>query len=408
MIESKSKWVVGQIGSRRNYLVPATFNKLGRLAAFSTDFWIDGSVVRGMNRLGVRGKFMGRHNAELMQSRVKWPKMAGVLGNLRIARKKRDEGWYKDLMKLARAVSATSASLIDERRAEPTKGFWGFTLESLDAIRKSNERGIPSILEQYDPGEREDQLVKEYAECHPGWGYGVEMRPQFYFERIRKEWAEATRIVVASDWSKRCLEEQGVEGEKIDIIPLATAIPRAEKTQRTVNQGPGIKIVFVGTFNLRKGAPDFAEVARRLLHRKDIQFVVAGPIHVPDAILAELPNNIVFLGPVPRAAVPDLYRSADLLLLPAVSEGFGIVQIEAASYGVAVIATDRVGKFVTDGESGYIVNIGDYDGVVERITGLADDREKLFRMGQRAAEQSKGFSPETYAQNVEKLVASLD
>jgi hypothetical protein len=141
MIESKSKWVVGQIGSRRNYLVPATFNKLGRLAAFSTDFWIDGSVVRGMNRLGVRGKFMGRHNAELMQSRVKWPKMAGVLGNLRIARKKRDEVWYQDLMKLARAVSTTSASLIDERRAEPTKGFWGFTLESLDAIRKSNERG---------------------------------------------------------------------------------------------------------------------------------------------------------------------------------------------------------------------------------------------------------------------------
>lgn len=403
-MEAKSKWVVGQIGSRRNYLVPATFNKLGRLAAFSTDFWVDGSFIRGMNRLGVRGKFMGRHNPELGRSRVKWPKMAGVLGNLRISRRRRDEGWYRDLMKLAQAVSSTSASLIDDK----AKGFWGFTLESLDAIRRSNEKGIPSILEQYDPGEREDQLVAEYAAAHPGWGYGVEIRPQFYFERIRQEWAEATRIVVASDWSKRCLEEQGVAGEKIDIIPLATAIPPVERSQRAVNEGSNIKILFVGTFNLRKGGPDFVEVARRLLHRKDIEFVVAGPIHVPDETMAQMPANISFLGPVPRVAVADLYRSSDLLLLPAVSEGFGIVQIEAASYGVAVIATDRVGKFVDHGESGYVVELGDYDGVVAHIVDLAGDRVKLHRLGQRAADASRGFSPDTYARNVERLVESLD
>jgi glycosyltransferase involved in cell wall biosynthesis len=164
----------------------------------------------------------------------------------------------------------------------------------------------------------------------------------------------------------------------------------------------------VGTFNLRKGAPDFAEIARRLLHRKDIQFVVAGPIHVPDAMLAKMPPNITFLGPVPRAAVADLYRSSDLLLLPAVSEGFGIVQIEAASHGLAVIATDRVGRFVDHGESGYVVELGDYDSVVAHLGNLADDRGKLHRMGQRAAEASRGFSPETYAGNIEKLVASLD
>ena len=46
------------------------------------------------------------------------------------------------------------------------------------------------------------------------------------------------------------------------------------------------------------------------------------------------------LEPVPFKEMPDLYRSADALVLPSRGEGAGMPVLEAAACGVPVIATD--------------------------------------------------------------------
>jgi phosphatidylinositol alpha-1,6-mannosyltransferase len=57
-----------------------------------------------------------------------------------------------------------------------------------------------------------------------------------------------------------------------------------------------------------------------------------------EAVAAELAPGIVrFLGFVPDAELPDLYRLADLYVMPSTEEGFGIVYLEAAACGLRVV-----------------------------------------------------------------------
>ena len=44
-----------------------------------------------------------------------------------------------------------------------------------------------------------------------------------------------------------------------------------------------------------------------------------------------------FLGYVPDEDLPDLYRLADLFVMPSTQEGFGIVYLEAAACGLRVV-----------------------------------------------------------------------
>lgn len=405
---TRSRWVVGQIGSRRNYLVPATFERIGRLERFVTDIWIPSPAARLAALTGRSSKILGRRNPAVPDSKVTCPWVGGLLGNFRLRRTCRDEVWYHSLVTMAEAIGRKSRSALARIPGSGAGGFWGFTLESLEAIREGNRRGLPTVLEQYDPGLVEDQLVQRYAELHPGWEHGVSIRPSFYFDRIRSEWQEATRIVVNSGWSKRCLVEQCVDPAKITVIPLAVR-PALEMGPRGIRKrGTPIRVLFAGTFNLRKGAPDFVEVARRLEGDEMFEFLVAGPVHLPEKLMGSMPGNIRFLGPVARGRMPGLYRDSDVLLLPAVSEGFGIVQIEAGSQGLAVITTERVGEFVRDGFNGHLVELGDYDGVVARLRALECDRDLLHRMGMHSIEASRGFSPQAYEERLLGFIESIE
>lgn len=55
------------------------------------------------------------------------------------------------------------------------------------------------------------------------------------------------------------------------------------------------------------------------------------------AALAGDPGAVRFLGFVPEADLPDLYRLADVYVMPSTQEGFGIVYLEAAACGVPVV-----------------------------------------------------------------------
>ena len=118
-------------------------------------------------------------------------------------------------------------------------------------------------------------------------------------------------------------------------------------------------------------------------------------------LLAQLAANreVEFLGPVPDAELPALYRSAAVLALPsverncygraiAVSELLGLVMLEAMASGTPVVCSRLGGlsEVVKHGVTGFLVEPGNVDELRERLTEILRDPALAARLGRNARE----------------------
>ena len=69
-------------------------------------------------------------------------------------------------------------------------------------------------------------------------------------------------------------------------------------------------------------------------------------------------DSVRFVGHVPDDDLPDLYRAADLFVMPSTGEGFGIVFLQAMASGIPVIGGDGDGGRdpLRDGRDGALVS----------------------------------------------------
>jgi N-acetyl-alpha-D-glucosaminyl L-malate synthase BshA len=99
-------------------------------------------------------------------------------------------------------------------------------------------------------------------------------------------------------------------------------------------------------------------------------------------------DRCVFVGKQPRIA--DYLSAADILLLPSEQESFGLAALEAMACEVPVIAS-RVGglpEVVTDGETGFLSEVGDLDKMAADTGRLLADSKLRTAMGRRARESA--------------------
>jgi L-malate glycosyltransferase len=95
-----------------------------------------------------------------------------------------------------------------------------------------------------------------------------------------------------------------------------------------------------------------------------------------------------FVGKQPRIA--DYLSVSDVLLLPSEQESFGLAALEAMACEVPVIAS-RVGgipEVVTDGETGFLSEVGDVEKMSHDASRLLSDKEFRRQMGQRARQSA--------------------
>jgi phosphatidylinositol alpha-1,6-mannosyltransferase len=118
--------------------------------------------------------------------------------------------------------------------------------------------------------------------------------------------------------------------------------------------------------------------------------------------LAGAAGAVRFLGYVPDEELPDLYRLADLFVMPSSEEGFGIVYLEAAACGLRVIGGSGGGSSdaVPDERVGELVDPGDVDGLVEAVT-------RLLRQGPADAAAIEPYRRPHFVAGAQRLLARL-
>ena len=236
-------------------------------------------------------------------------------------------------------------------------GFFAFSTNCLEALELLKDRGIFTIVDQIDPGLVEENIVLEEAERWPGWE-GIPGRiSQNYWDRLKAEWAAADLVLVNSNWSRQALVQQGVPLEKIIVIPLAVDLAKDHVLEPVNPEGP-LKVLWLGSVILRKGIQYLVEAAR-MLEKHGVEFLLAGPLGISEQAIRSFPPNIKVLGRVTRDQLGVYYRQAHLFVLPTLSDGFAVTQLEAMAHGLPVITTPNCGDVVHEGMDGFIVPVRD-------------------------------------------------
>lgn len=406
---SRMGWIVSQIGAREHYAVPRSLQLRGTLQKLYTDVWVTRGRLLARNGPDVLRAVLRRHSEQIPDDRVAdftaEAMFREAFWRLRVRRPtlESDFEWHE------RTGSWFARRVADRLRSiSLTPGahrFFGFSTGCLETLTLLKSRGVFGVVDQIDPGRFEGDLVAEEGDRWPGWEAKGGRVPDSYYRRMQREWMEADLIVVNSEWSRGALIRQGAKEGKIAIVPLVYEPEGAVPFRRvSADSGKPLQVLFLGQVILRKGIQYLAGAARKL-GSTSVQITVVGPIGISDLALRSMPSNMTVLGKVARQRVSELYRTADVFVLPTLSDGFALTQLEAMAHGVPVIATPNCGKVVDQGVDGIIVPAGDSDALADAIAQLDRNRELVSEMSVRATEKSKMFTLDRYATTLEAAVA---
>ncbi|MGZ8781207.1 MAG: N-acetyl-alpha-D-glucosaminyl L-malate synthase BshA [Thermoanaerobaculia bacterium] len=199
-------------------------------------------------------------------------------------------------------------------------------------------------------------------------------------------------VTAVSHWLKEETAKNFHTDKAIEVIPNFVDPARFRRTSRSIFAGPGEKLVcHVSNFRPVKRVMDVVETFRRIAEKVPSKLLMLGD--GPERSRAEafardhdLRERIIFLGHVPN--LEEVLGACDLFLLPSTAESFGMAALEAMTSEVPVIATRAGGlpEVVDDGVSGYLLPVGDVEGMAERGIEILSDDDLRQRMGKRARE----------------------
>jgi glycosyltransferase involved in cell wall biosynthesis len=381
--------IMAMMGNREHYQPMTSAHERGSLARFITDFWFapEDSIVRcaDVARVGKNAFLRTRFAPELRHADVVALTSAGMLQYLGLRLRARRAWRYRIYSSAGRRFARRCVRYLDV----PHTAFLGFSSAALEALEHENRSGILTVIDQIDPAKTEEEIVLEEMKRHKSWVlYSRDRIPNEHFERISAEWSAAKRIVVNSTWSKSALIQQGVPAGKIRVCPLAYKPPGTPARCQFRRQSR-LRVLWLGTLCLRKGIVYAIEAARRLEGRP-FDFTFAGPI---DARLPALPANSTYIGKIPRTQIGALYSSHDVFILPTLSDGFALTQLEAMAHGLPVIATPHCGEVVEHGINGLIVPARDARSLAEALMEVGGDAGKLEAMSLAAPARADRFTP---------------
>ncbi len=207
--------------------------------------------------------------------------------------------------------------------------------------------------------------------------------------RELSEYRQADHISVGSTFARSSFIESGIEPDKVSVIPYGVDLSAFEQCGEPPKDT--FRLLFVGSFSIRKGAPYLLQAFRELTVRRK-ELVLVGSI-APNikGILDLTRPDIKILGSIPNRELKVLMSQAHALVLPSVEEGLALVQAEAMACGCPVVATHSTGAadLFTSGVEGQIVPARDVDSLRLALEELAEDNHLRSRMSEAALRRVK-------------------
>jgi N-acetyl-alpha-D-glucosaminyl L-malate synthase BshA len=237
-----------------------------------------------------------------------------------------------------------------------------------------------------------------------------------FFDITRFGIERSDGVTTVSEFLRRMtVEEFGIDGP-IDVIPNFVDLEQypVERPDRSAFAAPGQKVLLhVSNFRPVKRILDTVKIFEKVTREADavLLMVGEGPERSSAQALARrlgVLDRIHFLGT--RREIAQIAGMADVFLLPSELESFGLSALEAMACGIPVVGSDAGGlpEVVRHAESGYLLPVGDIEGMAERTIEILKDDERRREMGEAARHRVESlFDAERVVSQYEAVYARV-
>ncbi|MDF0490935.1 glycosyltransferase family 4 protein [Sphingomonas sp. H39-1-10] len=224
------------------------------------------------------------------------------------------------------------------------------------------------------------------------WGDDRYREPKLYEGPLLRRIVD--KVAIVSDYSKeRMAVSFGLDSDKFIAFPNAVDGP-VRSIERRVQTSEILVVSRLSSGEREKYVDKVIEAMPKVLASVPeavLTIVGKGELRSELQVLAMalgVAERVRFLGAVDDATLARAYDAAAVFVLPSSKEGFGIVFLEAWSYGVPVIGSSfgGAGEVITDGEDGYSLDTTEVPLLANRIIALladADLRKRFAYAGQQ-------------------------
>ena len=277
------------------------------------------------------------------------------------------------------------------------RAVYAYEYSALEAFAAADRLGIAKILDFPSLNSRQFQhLQRAQKEMFPELAEPLDGYFEAVFEKRQArrdaEMRAADMIITNSSVTRASHIASGADPELIFAVPCG-APPVAEGAVRKSQVSGPLKVIWAGSFSIRKGAHLFLDAWRDLKAGTAAHADIFGGVMLPDRMWRPAPDGMTFHGSVVRKTLFAAFQAADVLIFPSLSDGFGMVVTEAFSHGLPVITTDQAGAsdLVREGENGFVIPAGDTAAITRTLQWCLDNRAQLAGMSAAAVETARGW-----------------
>ena len=165
--------------------------------------------------------------------------------------------------------------------------------------------------------------------------------------------------------------------------------------------GDRLKMIFLGNDSMHKGLSQLLLALERI----DTSLASLWSLDIWGVEGESNYSNIVYKGKYNYNMLEEIFREADLLVIPSMCyETFAFVGLEAYSNGVPVLSTNLVGfnDLIKDGVTGFIVE-SNIDSFKDKILSIIKNREQLLDVNRNICESTMDFRMESHVEQILQL-----
>lgn len=244
-----------------------------------------------------------------------------------------------------------------------------------------------------------------------GWEHNHHHQDMEYANKVVNSCRELDALVLVSDslrnFYKKKMKEKNYKCKCIFIPNMLDEIPK------TTSKLTEKRMISVGRLSKEKGYVDLIEIFKKF-HEKNsdwhLDIVGDGPERnkVVDRIYQyQLTDAITVHGYLKKKEINALLKKSSLYLMTSYTESFGIVLIEAMSYGVPCLAftsAEGANDLIQNDKNGYLIENRDFDSMINKMEELANNKKQRVSLGQNAKEFSLNYSSDIVKKEWLKLL----